>query len=109
MAEYATIKDLQSLRDTVDRRIGKLETKQEEHHKTLFGNGVPGWDEMLRTLYADYLERKETEREQRKAEQSADKQTILERIKSSGNLQVAIINGLFMVLVAIFTYYLHAP
>ncbi len=100
MADYVTATQF-------DKRMGKVEKQLEEHHKTLFGNGVPGWDEMLRTLYADYLERKEAEKEQRKAEAKVDKETVLQKIKGSWEFKIAVINGGFLLILAIFDYILH--
>ena len=93
--------------DQLERRVGKVEQRLDEHHKTLFGNGVPGWDEMLRTLYAEYLERKEAEKEQRKVEAKVDKETVLQRIKGSWEFKIAAINGGFLLILAVFDYILH--
>lgn len=71
MADSTTLIE-QRLRDTLDRRLKPIEDELKDHHKTLYGNGVPGWDEMLRTLYADYLARKEAEKQ---AAEEAKKET----------------------------------
>ncbi|HEY6018749.1 MAG TPA: hypothetical protein VIY48_02335 [Candidatus Paceibacterota bacterium] len=95
----------QRLRDTIDRRLKPVEDELKEHRKTLFGNGVPGWDEMLRTLYADYLERKEAEKEKRKTDEQTDKQTRLQRIIGSWQFQIALLNGIFLVVVEIVEHF----
>lgn len=48
----------------------QAETAAQVHsmHKFLFGNGVPGWDEMLRELWVDLQKRKA---EHERAEQAA--------------------------------------
>lgn len=105
----------QRLRDTFDRRFKAIEETQKEHHKTLFGNGVPGWDEMIRAMYADYLKRQAAEEEERKREKESDKQTkretLITKLKGSMELRIAVIvvftQGLLSVLLALFDFLLH--
>ena len=58
MSEYVTVSQFEKEIGTVCKRIDELVVETKQTRKTLFGNGIPGWDEMLRTLYADYQERK---------------------------------------------------
>ena len=46
-----------------DRWRVQIEAEQQKQHKTLFGNGEPGWDEILRRLvgYVEKQEKKQAE------------------------------------------------
>lgn len=46
------IDEVTKLRDSIDRWRVKIETKQDIHHATIFGNGKPGIDEEIRNIKA---------------------------------------------------------
>src|SRR5512147_2165588 len=104
MAETITALE-KRLRDTFDRRLQVLETEQKEQRKTLYGNGQPGWDEMLRELWADLKKRKEAEEEQRKADKQADGQTKLQKIIGSWQFQIALLNGVILLIAEFVEHY----
>lgn len=41
-------KEIHLMKDTIDRWRVKVEAKQEKYDKTLYGNGEPGMDEVIR-------------------------------------------------------------
>ncbi len=49
--------------DTLDRWRQKTDVEIAKIHKTLYGNGEPGMDEMIRVLYNDYLKREKEKEE----------------------------------------------
>lgn len=100
--EYVTREQFDMRMDSVSRHIGDLEAGHKEMRKILFGNGVPGWDEMLRALYADYEKRMQAEedalKEAKRSEKENSKETTLQKIKGSWEFKVALISGVFMLL-----------
>ena len=46
--------------ESIDRWRAEAQAKQEKHEKTLYGNGQPGHDEMIREIFAFINAQKET-------------------------------------------------
>lgn len=74
-----------------DKTIQEMQSELERHGKTLYGNGEPGMDEILRGLNKDMRDRRERDKEQR--------DTILSLTRTAAGtaitaIIVLIINGL---------------
>jgi hypothetical protein len=80
----------------------ELRDRVDKHHKTFYGNGVPGWDEILRGIDTELKARKAYETEQRdyvKQREKEQRDTILYMMRVTIGaaltaLVVLIVNGL---------------
>lgn len=107
------ISKINSKLDSIDRWRARTESTLTAHsdelkalRKTMYGNGIPGWDEMLRTLYTDYQERKEADKEARKSGTLIDKEIRLMGIKMTAETRLAFISGAFILLNGVVTWWL---
>ena len=51
--------------ESIDRWRAAIQSTMDKHSKTLYGNGEPGHDEMIRGIYGHIKEQKEAEQRRR--------------------------------------------
>jgi hypothetical protein len=102
--DYVTRAEFKSLVDTLDRWRVSVQSKQDKHHGTLYGNGVQGMDDMVRELWEDLQDRKKADKDAAKEAKNADKQTVLQKIKSSSEIKIVFINGSFTLAAIVVTW-----
>lgn len=93
--------------DTLERFRADMTGEVKKIRKVLYGNGEPGWDEMLRELWADLQERKAAEHEAVKEAKRQDKEIKLGTMRISAELKMALINGAFVLFGILLTWWLH--
>jgi hypothetical protein len=96
-----SIDSLYRWRKETDKASAAQSGEIKELRKTMFGNGIPGWDEMIRAMYEDYKDRQKEKEEARKANAKLDKETTLTKVKMSGEAKIAAIGGAFMLVSSI--------
>jgi hypothetical protein len=89
--------------DSITRRLVALQAEQDKQHKTLYGNGEPGWDEMLRDMSKRLAKLEDDLQEKR----NADKDVRLLGMKVSADLRMTIINGTFIMAGIVVTWWLN--
>ena len=97
--------ELMRLRDTVDRWRVQMQSTIEKHHKTLYGNGEPGMDEILRNtnksindLHAWMLEQKAVVKEDKKDVQELRLLGFKVSAERKSNIITGVIMGAFSIL-----------
>jgi len=92
--DYVTAEQFKQLLE----RLDKFEARIEKHNKTLFGNGEPGLDEIMRNVSAWIKRREETE----KLRQDKQDKYMLLLVSTAVGMAATFIGGVLMWFVNIY-------